>query len=251
MTPPQLSAERLKGKTAIITGGASGIGLASVHRFLAEGANVVCVDLDADRAAASVEGAGDRGTSVAADVTDKAAVQAVVDSAIERYGAIDCYFNNAGVPMVAAGVDETTDDAWDLNVAVNLTAFFYAARIVVPHMRERGGGTLLVTASISGVRPRPMLSAYTAAKAGAIGLAKQLAIELADTGIRVNAVCPVSTETPMLAGFGMGDHVTAKATPVGRLGRPEEMAAAAAWLASDDAAFITGTAFAVDGGRSI
>jgi 3-oxoacyl-[acyl-carrier protein] reductase len=252
MTIEQLPSERLKGKTAIITGGASGIGLASVKRFLAEGANVVSIDLDADRAAASVDGAAEgRGSSFAVDVTDQDAVRSVVESTIERYGALDCYYNNAGIPQEAADLEDITDAVWDRVIAVNLSAVFYAARIVVPHMRAQGGGSFLITASISGVRPRPELSAYTASKGGSIALAKQLAIELAPVGIRVNAICPVATDTPFLEGAGPGDHITAKATPIGRLGRPEEMAAAAAWLASDDAEFITGTAFAIDGGRSI
>lgn len=250
-TSPQLSARRLEGHTAIITGGASGIGYASVQRFAAEGANVVSVDLSADAAAASVERLGENTLSFATDVTEPDAVGEVVAKTIERFGRLDCYFNNAGVPQIACAVEDITDEEWERSLSVNLSAFFYAARVVVPPMKAQGSGVILVTASISGVRPRPRLAAYTAAKGGAVNLTKALAIELAEFGIRVNAVCPVSTDTPMLSQFGVGEHTTAKATPIGRLARPEESAATAAWLASDDASFITGSAIGVDGGRGI
>lgn len=242
---------RLAGKTAIVTGGASGMGLASVERFLAEGANVVALDLDEARARAAVASAGERGLAVAADVTDAAAVEAAVQATIDRFGALDVYFNNAGAPQVAADVEDITDAVWEKMIAVNLTAVFIAARIVLPIMKERRGGSFIVTASMAGVRPRPRLAAYTAAKGGAVLLAKQLANEVAEHNVRVNAICPVSTETPMLAQFGAGDHVTANATPMGRLGRADEVASTAAFLASDDSSFITGSALLVDGGRGI
>jgi 3-oxoacyl-[acyl-carrier protein] reductase len=247
----EVSAERLKGRTAIITGGASGIGLASVRRFLAEGANVVSLDLDGDGAEASVASAGERGLGLAVDVGDADAVKRAVSHTIDRFGALDCYYNNAGVPMLASFVEDISDEDWQRVLNINLTAVFYAARVVIPHMKARGSGAFLVTASISGVRPRPRLASYTSAKGGAIALAKQLAVEVAEFGVRVNAICPVSTDTPMLSQFGVGDHITANATPMGRLGRPEEVAATAAWLASDDASFITGAAIGVDGGRSV
>lgn len=242
---------RLQGKTAIITGGGSGMGLASVHRFLAEGANVVAVDLNGEAAEAAVAGHEDRAFAAAADVTDPDAISVVVSDTVERYGSLDCYFNNAGIAMSAAAIEDTTDEQWERNIAVNLTAFFIAARVVVPVMKKQGSGVLLVTSSMTGVRPRPRLSAYAAAKGGAVNLAKALAIELAEFGIRVNAICPVSTDTPMLADFGIGDHVTSNATPMGRLARPEEIASTAAFLASDDASFITGSPIFVDGGRGL
>lgn len=242
---------RLEGRTAIITGGGSGMGLATVHRFLAEGANVVAADLNAEAAARAVEGHGARAYAATVDVTDATAVQRMVDEAVERFGSLDCYFNNAGVPMVASPIEETSDAEWQRNIAVNLTAFFLAARIVVPIMKRQRSGVILVTSSMTGIRPRPNLSAYAAAKGGAVNLAKELAIELAEFGIRVNAICPVATDTPMLAQFGPGDQGTAKATPLGRLARAEEIASTAAFLASDDASFITGSAILVDGGRNL
>ncbi len=242
---------RLEGKTAIITGGASGIGRASVARFGEEGANVVALDINGEAAEQAVFGLANRGLGLAVDVTDASAVARAVEMTVDRYGRLDCYFNNAGIPMIVANIEDTSDEEWERNIAVNLTAFFQAARIVVPVMKRQGGGVILVTASMTGVRPRPRLSAYAAAKGGAVNLAKALAIELAEFDIRVNAICPVSTDTPMLKQFGAGDHVTAKATPMGRLGQPEEMASTAAFLASNDASFITGSAILVDGGRGI
>ena len=251
MQADQLAAGRLVGRTAIITGGGSGMGLASVERFLAEGANVVAVDLNGEAAEKAVAGHEERAFAAKADVTDASAVRGVVDQTIERFGALDCYFNNAGVPMVAAPIEETSDEEWARNIAVNLTAFFLAARIVTPVMKKQGSGVILVTSSMTGVRPRPNLSAYAAAKGGAVNLAKALAIELAEFGIRVNAICPVATDTPMLKGFGAGDQTTSKATPLGRLARADEIASTAAFLASDDASFITGSSLLVDGGRNL
>ncbi len=251
METDHLPARRLEGRTAIITGGGSGMGLASVQRFLADGANVVAADIDGEAAARAVEGHGDRAVAETVDVTDATAVQRMVDETVTRFGSLDCYFNNAGVPMVVCPIEETSDAEWQRNIAVNLTAFFVAARIVAPVMKRQRSGVILVTSSMTGVRPRPNLSAYAAAKGGAVNLAKELALELAEFGIRVNAICPVSTDTPMLAGFGAGDHVTSKATPMGRLARADEIAATAAFLASDDASFITGSSILVDGGRNL
>lgn len=251
MDTDQIVARRLHGRTAIITGGGSGMGLASVKRFLSEGASVVAVDLDGAAAEQAVAGHEESAFAEGADVTDVVAMQRVVEQTVERFGSLDCYFNNAGVPMVASPIEETSDQEWQRNIAVNLTAFFIAARIVAPIMKQQGSGVILVTSSMTGIRPRPNLSAYAAAKGGAVNLAKALAIELADFGIRVNAICPVATETPMLKQFGPGDHGTAKATPLGRLARADEIASTAAFLASDDASFITGSAILVDGGRNL
>jgi 3-oxoacyl-[acyl-carrier protein] reductase len=248
-----VSAPRLSGRTAIITGAGSGIGRASVERFLAEGANVVAADINGDAAqeTVSLADAPDRAIAVTTDVTDAAAVQQLVDTTLERFGKLDIYFNNAGVPQIACAIEDVDDETWNRVIEVNLTAPFLAARIVIPIMKKQRSGVFLITASMSGIRPRPSLVSYTAAKGGAVNLARAMAIELAEFGIRVNSVNPVSTDTPMLPGFGPGDHRTANATPLGRLAQAEEMAAAAAFLASDDASFITGTSLQVDGGRGI
>jgi 3-oxoacyl-[acyl-carrier protein] reductase len=178
-------------------------------------------------------------------------VKALVEETVERFGAIDTYFNNAGVPFVAHELEDVTDAEWDLQMDVNLKAILYAARAVVPVMKKQGHGNIIITASMAGMRPRRELLPYTVSKGAAVHMAKAMAVELAPDQIRVNAVCPVATETPMLAEFGAGDHITANATPMGRLGQPEEVGAVALFLASDDAGFLTGLAIPVDGGRSI
>ena len=243
---------RLTGKTSIITGAGSGMGHATVERFLAEGGDVVALDLRDDGLERLRASHGDEHLhTVACDVLDQAAINDVVATAQERFGGLDCYFNNAGVPFVAKPVEEVTDEDWDRSMGVNLKAILVAARAVVPVFKAQRSGSFIITASMAGLRPRPNLTPYTISKGGAQHFAKALAIELAPWNIRVNAVCPVAADTPMLAQFGAGDHITAKATPMGRLCAAEDVAATALWLASDDANFITGLAIPVDGGRSI
>lgn len=243
---------RLTGKTSIITGAGSGMGYASVERFLAEGGDVVALDLRDEGLEKLREAHGDEHLmAVTCDVTDQQAIDDVVAATVDRFGAVDAYFNNAGVPFVAKPIEDVTDDDWDLNISVNLKAILIAARAVVPVMKGQGSGSFMITASMAGLRPRPNLGPYTVAKGGAVHFAKALAIELAPDQIRVNAICPVAAATPMLAQFGAGDHITAKATPMGRLATAEEVAAVALFLASDDSGFLTGLAIPVDGGRSI
>jgi 3-oxoacyl-[acyl-carrier protein] reductase len=248
-------AERLEGKVAIITGGASGMGKASVARFLEEGATVIAADLSQD----ALDALGipeDRGYGSVTDVTDEAAVQALVDAVVERYGQLDVYFNNAGTAMKATPVGDVTRELWDHTILVNLTAAFLAAKVTFPVFRRQGGGSFLITASTAGLRPRPNLTAYNAAKFGVVGLTKSLALDGGPDNIRCNAICPVATNTPMLEQFGYGTHEeTAKlltaGNPIGRMAEPEDIASMAAYLASDDASFLTGTLMTVDGGRTI
>jgi 3-oxoacyl-[acyl-carrier protein] reductase len=249
------AAKRLDGKIAIITGAASGMGKAAVERFLEEGATVVAVDIaqeGLDRLVIPVQ----RGRAERVDVTDASAVQDVVDRTVKEYGRLDVYYNNAGIAQHALAVEDITLSDWQKIIDVNLTAAFLAAQAVVPHMRAQKSGCFLITASTSGQRPRPNLLAYSASKFGVIGLAKALALEVGADNIRVNAICPVAANTPMLEQFGYGTHEeTAKlltsATPLGRVAEPEEIAAVAAFVASDDATFLTGLAIPVDGGRTI
>ena len=249
------SAGRLDGKITVITGGASGMGKASVKRFLEEGATVVAVDLHAD----ALDALGipeQQGFASVVDVTDGDAVGALVSDVVDRYGRLDCFFNNAGIPMWATPVSEVSRDVWDTMLSVNLTAAFLAAQAVFPVMRSQGGGTFLVTASTAGLRPRPNLSAYNASKFGVIGLTKSLALEGGADNIRANAICPVAANTPMLEQFGYGTHdetaeLLTGATPLGRIAEPEDIAAMAVFLASDEATFLTGTVVTVDGGRTI
>jgi 3-oxoacyl-[acyl-carrier protein] reductase len=249
---------RLDGKTAIITGAGSGMGRTSALTFLREGANVVGLDLVPDGLDSLVAEAGDgaRLATLAGDVCERATIERAAALAVERFGSLDVYFNNAGVALSATSADEVADDRWDTILRVNLTAIHTAVTVVVPIMRTAGGGNILITSSMAGVRPRPNQTAYTAAKGGAITLGQGLAVELAPANIRVNILCPLAANTPMLARFGIGDHDEATermkvTTPMGRLCEPEDVAEAAAFLASDAASFITGVALPIDGGRSV
>jgi 3-oxoacyl-[acyl-carrier protein] reductase len=247
---------RLSGKVAVITGAGSGIGRASAIQFVKEGAKVVAADLNGSLLETLEEELGAPVVGVAGDLLDRDVVVRAVTTAQERFGALDIYFNNAGLPFEAKPVETIAPEEWAKVIAVNLTAIYVAATVVVPVMRARGGGSIIVTASMAALRPRPNLSAYTAAKGGAVALSKGLANELAPDNIRVNALCPVAANTPMLSQFGFGSHdQTAEymvaTTPLGRLAEADDVAAAAVYFASDESAFITGTAFPIDGGRGI
>jgi 3-oxoacyl-[acyl-carrier protein] reductase len=231
----------LEGKVAVITGAGSGIGRATVRRFAAAGARVIAADLDFARAHETCAGLA-HATPVRADVTKREDVEAL----LARVDRLDVYFNNAGIPEQVKPLAEITRAEWDQVLDVNLTALFIAAQVAAPKLR---GGLLLVTASIIANRPRAGLAAYVASKAGVIGLAKALAVELAPD-IRVNVINPGPAHSPMLGGFGF-DRDVAQALPLGRLIEPEDIAGAAAYLASDEATAITGAVFNVDGGRDL
>jgi 3-oxoacyl-[acyl-carrier protein] reductase len=231
----------LASKVAIVTGAGSGIGRATVRRFAAEGATVVAADVDLEKARETCEGL-ENATPARADVTRREDVEALVSG----HDRIDVYFNNAGVPAQIRPLAELTREEWDRTLDVNLTALFVAAQVVAPKLK---GGLLLVTASIIANRPRPGLSAYVASKAGVVGLAKALATELAPD-VRVNVINPGPANTPMLDGFGFATD-PAEALPLKRLIEPEDIAGAAAYLASDDARAITGAVFNVDAGRDL
>jgi 3-oxoacyl-[acyl-carrier protein] reductase len=249
------TATRLDGKITVITGGASGMGKASVARFLDEGATVVAVDLQ-EQGLADLGIPEDRGFTSATDVTDADAVAALVADVVERYGRLDVYYNNAGTAMYATPISEVSRELWDHTIEVNLTAAFIAAQVTFPVFRENGGGSFIVTASTAGLRPRPNLTAYNAAKFGVIGLTKSLALDGGADNIRCNVICPVATNTPMLEQFGYGTHeetaeMLIAGNPIRRMAEPEDIANMAAYLASDDASFLTGTVMTVDGGRTI
>jgi 3-oxoacyl-[acyl-carrier protein] reductase len=231
----------LAGKVAIVTGAGSGIGRATVRRFAAEGATVVAADLDLEAAEETCRGLDDA-TAARADVTRREDVERLAGS----HERIDVYFNNAGLPARIKPLADLTREEWDRTLDVNLTALFVAAQVVAPRLK---GGVLLVTASIIANRPRPGLSAYVASKAGVVGLARALAAELAPD-VRVNVINPGPANTPMLDAFGF-DTDPAQALPLKRLIEPEDIAGAAAYLASDDARAITGAVFNVDAGRDL
>ena len=240
-----------------VTGAGSGMGRATAELFASRGASVAVVDIDADAAAETVDEIttdGGDAIAVTADVSDAREVEAFVERTVEEYGRIDVLHNNAGIPQESTPVEEVTEATWDQIQDINLKSAFLGAKHAVPHMREQGGGVILNTASTAGIRPRTGLSAYCASKGGMITLTKQLAHELADDNIRVNAICPVATDTDMLPEF-TSDELTvddmAETIPLGRLAEPTDIAQAAAFLASDDAEMITGTALEVDGGRDI
>lgn len=231
----------LAGKVAIVTGAGSGIGRATARRFAAEGATVIAADLDLEAVEETCRGL-DNATAARVDVT----VREDVEDLVARHERIDVYFNNAGLPARIKPLAELSREEWDRTLDVNLTALFVAAQVVAPKLK---GGLLLVTASIIANRPRPGLSAYVASKAGVVGLAKALATELAPD-VRVNVINPGPANTPMLDHFGF-DVDPAQALPLKRLIEPEDIAGAAAYLASDDARAITGAVFNVDAGRDL
>ncbi len=247
---------RLAGKTAIITGAASGFGEAMARRFAEEGANVVVADLNLVGAEAVAQSIGDNALAVHTDVTRKEEIDAMVGATMDKFGRIDIMVNNAGYSHRNGSMLGVDEDTYDLIAAINMKAIYYTALAVVPIMERQGSGSIITTASTAGLRPRPGLTWYNASKGWAISVTKSMAIELGPKNIRVNCLCPAAGETPML-GLFLGEDTPErraqfKATiPLGRLSVPLDVANAALYLASDEAQFITGVALEVDGGRCI
>ncbi len=246
----------LDGKVAVITGGASGIGEATVRRFVAEGARVVIADIQDERGAALSASLGDGAVYQRTDVSREDEIEAAVQRALDQFGRLDCMFNNAGFggtrgPIAAIPVDE-----FDHTMAVLFRGVFLGMKYAAPVMTGQGSGSIISTASVAGLQAGRGPHIYSAAKAAIIHLTRSVAMELGESGVRVNCICPGGIATPLLA-RGLGGSAEAVETikgrlariqPVQRAGLPEDIAAAALWLAGDESSFVTGHALVVDGG---
>ena len=250
---------RLEAKTAIVTGGASGFGLGIAERFAQEGAKTVIADLDGEKARTTAEiitKTGAVALGIQCDVTSNASVKMMIEETLATFGSLDCLINNAGMPQVNQPMLEVDEQTFDQIFATNVKSIYLTALHAIPAMPETGG-TIINTASTAALRPRPGLTWYNGSKGAVTTLTKSMAIELAPKNIRVNALCPVAGNTPMLGAF-MGGKITDemkekfRATiPLGRLSTPQDMATAALFFASDEASFLTGVCLEVDGGRCI
>ena len=252
---------RLKDRVAIITGAGSGIGAASAVAMAREGARVVVVDLNeaaAKKTVEQIEKAGGQAVGARADVARAADNQSVVERAVARWGRLDIFFANAGVPQWKTDIEDVDEKTFDQIFAVNVKGVWLGAKYALPVMKKQRRGVFLITSSTSAIRPRPGGQTYASSKGAVTVLAKALALEAAPHGVRVVAIAPVATHTPMLPTFmnkvevdeeGLRQYIAT--VPLGRLNEPQDLANTAVFLASDDAAMITGSCVEVDGGRCI
>ena len=251
---------RLPNKVALITGAASGIGRASAVLFAKEGAKIVVADIDEAGGRQTVDLIAREGGSavfVKADVTKAGDVERMIKASVDRFGKLDILFNNAGVGTAFTPLEQVDEALWDRVMAINVKSIFLGCKYAAPVMKAQGGGVIINTASISGVRPRPGLTVYAASKGAVIVFTKAIAIEFAPYKIRVNCINPVVTDTAFITKTIEASQIDAakkgmlSTIPLGRLGEPEDMAFAALYLASDEAGLVTGVSLDVDGGRAI
>jgi len=245
--------KRFQGRTVLITGAGSGIGRATAERFGSEGAAVVCADVNAEGAeatAAAIRTQGGEALGLFCDVSKPPSVDETFGKAIERYKRLDVLANVAGVGGFRR-LTETTLDEWNRTIGVNLTGTFLMCQKAISHILEAKGAIINV-ASVAGLRSHPFSAAYCASKGGVVTMTKALAVEFGRKGVRINCVCPGGVETPMIQNFqlpeGASPRVLERIMPLGRMGQPQEVAATIAFLASDDALYINGSAIVVDGG---
>jgi len=243
------------GRVALVTGGGSGLGQAAARLLAGRGARVVVADINETGGAETVQhciDAGSEAVFVRTDVTEEGDVEGAVATAVDRWGRLDAAINNAGINGPTKPIADYTLDEWNTVLAINLTGVFLGLKYEVPQMLAQGGGAIVNTSSGAGLRGFALLPAYVATKHAVLGLTKAAALAYVKEGVRVNAVCPGSTRTPLLEGFMGGDPAMeaamANSAPIGRLARPEEIAEAMVWLLSDAASFMVGHALAVDGG---
>jgi 3-oxoacyl-[acyl-carrier protein] reductase len=247
---------RLSGKTAIVTGGASGFGAGIATKFAAEGAQVMIADLNIDLAQEVATSLGTQAQAVHANVADDASVASLVKATLDTFGKIDILVNNAGVTHLPAPMEEVTEDDFDKVFAVNCKSVYLMAKHIVPLLKAQKSGAILNVASTAGVSPRPRLNWYNASKGWMNNATKGMAVELAPDGVRVNAINPVAGETPLLKSF-MGEDTPEMRSkflstiPLGRFSTAEDMGNAACYLCSDEASMVTGVCMEVDGGRCI
>jgi NAD(P)-dependent dehydrogenase (short-subunit alcohol dehydrogenase family) len=249
-------AGRVSGKVALITGGGSGIGRATAVVFAREGAKVVIADYNregGEQTVKTIKSAGGEATFVEANVAIAKQVEAMVAKAVEAYGRLDCAFNNAGIEgQIGGNIAECSEENWGRIIAINLTGVFLCMKYEIPQMLKQGGGSIVNTASVAGLVGLPGGTAYVASKHGVAGLTKSAALEYAKSGLRINAVCPGFIRTAMtervMDGGSISEDAMMAAEPLGRIGRPEEIANAVLFLCSDDASFITGIPLPIDGG---
>lgn len=252
--------QRFTDKVAVVTGAAGGFGEAIARRFADEGASVVVADVDeagADRVANAIRDGGGEAQAVRTDVSSAEDVERMIAAAVDKFGGLDVLVNNAGVAHRGMMLADLPEEEYDRVFDTNTKGVYLGVKYAVPALRERGGGTIVNTASIGAVSPRPMLTAYNATKGAVITMTRGLAVELASFKIRVNAVNPVAADTAFMRGV-YGSEMSDRARealianiPLGRLTEPRDVAAAVLFLASDEAEFLTGVCLDVDGGRSI